>query len=221
MERVLIFIVGLAVIAGVVYVYLNPSIAFAQVSAGVGANVEVTSQVGGRASSTVSDDRNEHASSTDDSSVRANASTTGRGESTGQGEEHRSGIAAQVEALLSVADRDGGIGKEVSVVAHEVASTSQSTEAAKAEVESRPGWLTFLFGSDYGNLGTLRSDIVKTHNQIERLSAARDRTTDASVKAELAVEIAALQASASTTATFVSENESQFSLFGWLVRLFD
>ena len=148
--------------------------------------------------------------------MEAHATTTGQQ----MGEEHQSQVAAQVQTLLSVANRDGGIGDDVRAVAQEMASTSDESAQAKAQVEGRPGWLTFLIGTDYGNLGTLRSDIVKTQNQIQRLTDARNRTTDVTAQAELDAQITALQDSASTTDAFVVSNESKFSLFGWLARLF-
>ena len=134
--------------------------------------------------------------------------------------ENQSDVATQVQALLQVADRIGGIGADVRLIAREHASSSAQIEESEDAVDSRPGWLTFLFGTDYGNLGKLRSEIVTTQNHIKRLSDARDRTADVTAKAELQTQINALEVQASTTAAFVADNEDQFSIFGWLVRVF-
>ncbi len=156
------------------------------------------------------DDRDDEASSTD----------SDEDEDSGKGEEHRSSVAAEVQALLRVADRVGGIGADVRLIAREHASSSESIEDAEDKVEGRPAWLIFLIGTDYGNLGKLRSEIVTTQNHIKRLSDARDRTVDVTAQAELQAQIDALKAQASTTAEFVADNEDQFSLFGWLVKVF-
>lgn len=145
-----------------------------------------------------------------------NATTTGQQER----EKNRSEVAARVQALLDVADRDGGIGQDVRDIAHEVASTSERADEAKASVERRPGWLTFIIGSDYGNLGKLRSELATTQNQIQRLTNAIDRATDISVKADLQTQVNALRVEASTTEEFVKDNESVFSIFGWFFKLF-
>src|SRR3989344_3474556 len=99
--------------------------------------------------------------------------------------ENQSDVAAQVQALLQIADRIGGIGADVRLIAREHASSSAQIEESEDAVDSRPGWLTFLFGTDYGNLGKLRSEIVTTENHVKRLRDARDRTTDVTAKAEI------------------------------------
>lgn len=167
------------------------------------------------------------ASATGTANMNANATSSTRGSTGGSSAtgtamrlENRSGVAAQVQALLSLADRAGGIGPEVRVIAREYASTSARIGEAKDKVESRPGWMTVLIGADYRNLGALRSELSTTESQIKRLETAMDRSTDVTVKADLQVQINVLKAQASTTAEFVEENESSFSVFGWFVKIF-
>lgn len=145
-----------------------------------------------------------------------NATTTGQQER----EENHSEVAARVRALLDVADRDEGIGQDVRDIAHEVASSSERAEVEKQNVENRPAWMTFLLGANYKNLGALRSEVATTENSIDRLTKARDRATDASVKAALDAQIQALAASASSTEAYVKAHENVFSIFGWFFKLF-
>jgi hypothetical protein len=145
-----------------------------------------------------------------------NATTTGERER----EQHRSQVADQVQALLRAADRDSDIGDEVREVAHEVASSSERVDEDTAKVDQRPGWMTFLIGADFRNLGALRSEVATTKNHIERLTKARARATDASTTATLDAQIQALAESASSTEAFVRSHESAFSIFGWFFKLF-
>ena len=138
-----------------------------------------------------------------------------------EGEEHRSEVAKQVRALLMAADRDGGIGEEVREIAHEYASSSEHISDALQKLERRPTWIIFLIGTDYKNLGELRSELSTTHNRIDRLTRARDRATDSIARAALDTEIQAIMAMASSTEAFVEQNEGKFSVFGWFVRLFN
>lgn len=168
------------------------------------------------ASSTSDDqgrDQDEDRGRADDDNM---ASSTDRG----QDETNRSAVATRVQELLRVADRDGGIGEQVREVAREYASSTERVEKAKTEVEGRPTWMQVLIGADYRNLGALRSEVVTTENQINRLSEARDRAVSAEVKASLEAEIAALRDMASSTKAFIEEKESGFSLLGWLFRMF-
>jgi hypothetical protein len=160
-------------------------------------------------------------SATGTASVNATSSKPKSSDSaTTTGVQNRSEVATRVQALLSVADRVGGIGVEVREIAHAYASSSAHIEEEKDDVENRPGWMVFLVGSDYKSLGEIRSELATTENGISRLTRARDAATDASVKAELDVQINALRASASTTAEFVEENEDEFSVFGWFFKFF-
>lgn len=137
-----------------------------------------------------------------------------------QGDNHRSRVANIVQDLLSIADREGGIGEEIRLVAQEQASTSIKVKDDMDEVNGESGLKVFLFGSNFKNLGDLRSTIVTTNNHIERLKKAEQRASNSSVRADLTAQITALQNVASTTESFVEQNESKFSLLGWLVRLF-
>src|SRR3989344_994130 len=155
----------------------------------------------------------------------ANMSATGTAASSqnsggSQGDENRSEVSAVVRSLLSIALRDGGIGADVRLVAQEQASTTAQVKESMAEVSADNGLKIFLFGPDYKNLGKLRSAIVTTENHIERLRMAQARTTSASVKADLEVQINVLEGTASSTQAFVDENEDQLSILGWFVRIF-
>lgn len=145
----------------------------------------------------------------------------GDNNATSTGESNRSEVATRVQALLSIANRDGGIGAEVRTIAHDYASSTDKIDTAKAEVDGRPGWMTFLIGSDYKNLGAIRSELSTTQNSINRLTSARDRATDPTVKADLTAQVTALTNSASTTDAFVTAHENSFSLFGWFFHAFN
>ncbi len=128
-------------------------------------------------------------------------------------------VAAVAQALLHTSDRGGAVGKEVRDIAWEHAFSAERLNNAIHEVESRGSIKTALVGSDYKNLGQLRSEIVVVENTIDRLEKAKDKATDPGTIAELDTQIAALKATASSTLEFVEDSESKFSIFGWLVRL--
>lgn len=134
---------------------------------------------------------------------------------------HRSAIAGVVEDLRETAGKDNNIGEELREIAQEQEqSNDRATEAMEA-VETRGKFKTFLIGTDYKNIGAIRSELVTTDNHIDRLTKAKERTDDPVVQAELDAEIATLQETQTSAEAFVSENEDKFSLFGWLVKLFN
>lgn len=161
---------------------------------------------------------NEHATDTARTHATGSVDTETNGETTA--ESHRSAVAAFVHSLLSVADRDGGIGTEVRTVAQAQNASASTTVTAMAEVEERGSIRTLLFGSDYKNLGVIRSEMATTANNIKQLRNLLDRTTDASTRAELDVQLKALETEEAHVSAYVTTHEDQFSLFGWFTKLF-
>ena len=137
------------------------------------------------------------------------------------GEQHRNRVSKIVQELNNVADRDNGIGDEVKIVAQEEKEISEKVKEKMEKIEKRGGFKTFLIGSDYKNLGALRSDLVTTKNHIERLNKALERAISSSTQAELETQIKDLTDIQTKAETFTKSMESKFSLFGWMVKMFN
>ena len=136
------------------------------------------------------------------------------------GEEHKSEVAAFVRSLLGVADREGGIGEKVRTVARSQEHSASTTAEAIEKVKSREGIRAFLFGSDYRNLGRLRSEIATTTANIRQLENLLDKAVSDSDKAEISAQIQVLEDAQDKVEAFVKARESAFSVFGWFTKLF-
>jgi Mg2+ and Co2+ transporter CorA len=137
------------------------------------------------------------------------------------GEQHRNRVSKVVQELNNVADRDGGIGSEVKLIAQEERNISEKIKEKMDEVEERSGFKTFFIGSDYKNLGALRSDLITTGNHIEKLTKALEKATSSTTQAELEEQIEDLIDIQEKAESFAKRIETKFSLFGWLVKMFD
>ena len=135
------------------------------------------------------------------------------------GEAHKSAVATAVAELLDAADRAGGIGIQVRELAKEQETLHNEISEKMDKVGARSWVQAFLFGSDYETLGELRSTIVTSENGISVLEKARDKAL-ASAKADIDLQIEALEHENAHAREFIAEQEGKFSLFGWLVRLF-
>ncbi len=136
------------------------------------------------------------------------------------GEQHKSEVSGVVRELLKVADRDKQIGDEVKEVAESEEDQSEGIKEKMNKVEQRSRLKTFFIGSDYKNLGQLRSELVTTENNLERLNKSMERTTSATIKTDLENQIKNLQTIKEKADLFVKNNENRFSLFGWFLKLF-
>lgn len=129
-------------------------------------------------------------------------------------ETHRSAVAIFVKSLLSVADREGGIGPQVRVVAKSQNDSASTTVSAIAKVEERGFIRIFFFGPDYKNLALIRSEIATTTANIAKLKVLLEQTTNTAIKAELTLEIQALEAEVAKLEAYVTARENAFSIFG-------
>ncbi|EKD46875.1 MAG: hypothetical protein ACD_67C00031G0001 [uncultured bacterium] len=136
------------------------------------------------------------------------------------GEAHRNTMAVFVRSLLAIADREGGIRQEVRVIAEQQNETKDRASDLINAVESRSKVKTFFIGTSYKNLGELRSQMVQTKNQIDQLKRLADKAENEQSKAELQAQIQVLEQQEAGINTFIAQNESKFSLFGWAIKLF-
>jgi len=140
----------------------------------------------------------------------------------GLGEEHRSMVADFVQKLQDIADNQkGGIGEQVRLIAQEQNQVREKIADEIESIQERNKIKTFLFGSNYKNLGALRSEMVQTRNRLEKLTGLMEDATTEADKAELQLQIQTMEQERLRIENFIEDNESKFSLFGWLVKLFN
>lgn len=133
-------------------------------------------------------------------------------------EAHRSAVANFVQTLLKTASTTkGGIGEQVRIIAREQNEASTTTEEALKKIQTRSKIKTFLIGSDYKNLGTLRSFMVQTRNRLDQLNRVMGKAT---TTPEIQTQIQALEQEQTKIESFIKTQESKFSLFGWLRKMF-
>ncbi|OGZ34485.1 MAG: hypothetical protein A2Y98_03080 [Candidatus Portnoybacteria bacterium RBG_19FT_COMBO_36_7] len=136
--------------------------------------------------------------------------------------QHRSVVANFVQALVHAADREkGGIGEQVRLIAQQQNQSASTTVQAMEKIQKRSRIETFIFGSDYKNLGAMRSEMVQTQNRLEQLVKLMKNVKNEADKTELQNQIMTLEQEQTRIQEFVAAQEGRFSLFGWLMRLFN
>lgn len=136
-------------------------------------------------------------------------------------EQHRSAVANFVQSLLQVADKEVKVGEQVRIIAQQQNQSENTTVQAMEKVQTRNRIQAFLFGSDYKNLGALRSETVQTRNRLEQLNKLMTNIQNEGDKTELQNQIQTLEQEQAKIESFIKAQEGKFSLFGWLVKLFD
>lgn len=139
-----------------------------------------------------------------------------------QAQKHRSEAAEFVLNLLHVAEREPGrIGEQVRVIAREQNEATEKIAEKLDRVEKRNKIKTFFAGSDYKNLGQLRSEMVHVRNRLEKLNRLMENMEEGADKTEIQNQIKAMEQERTRIENFIKTNEDKFSLFGWFARLFN
>jgi hypothetical protein len=136
-------------------------------------------------------------------------------------------VANFTQSLLNFASStqylSSNLGQEVKLMAQQQNESESTTIQAVEQIQNRNKVQTFLFGSDYENLGVLRTEIVQTRNRIQQLTMLMENATgeDNSYIEAVREQIQNLEQEQENLENFVAEQENSFSLFGWLVKLFN
>jgi hypothetical protein len=162
--------------------------------------------------------RNEVKASVSASSTATKAQVSKSTSATAPGTENRSPVATFVQELLKVADREKGIGAQVRLIAQQQQESNEKTADATTKIEKRSKLKTFFLGSDYKNLGILRSEIVKTEAEIAQLQVLIAKATTTTAKATLTAQLSVLQAQQVKVQSFINAHADTFSLFGWMLK---
>jgi hypothetical protein len=137
-------------------------------------------------------------------------------------EQFRGTVANSVQSMIQVADRQPStIGNQVRVIAQQQNQSATTTVRAMEKIQARSKIQTFLFGSDYKNLGALRSEVVQTRNRLQQLNNLMTSVQNEGDKTELQSQIQVLEQEQVRIESFIKAQEGTFSLFGWLAKMFN
>jgi hypothetical protein len=110
------------------------------------------------------------------------------------------------------------VSQQVQQVVTEQLTTQEQTAQAMEQVEKRNKVKTFLLGSDYKNLGQLRSELVQNRNQIRSLIRTMNEAQNDTDKTAIENQLTLLMQERERIKSVVTANEGGFSLFGWVSR---
>ena len=136
------------------------------------------------------------------------------------GDQHKSAVAKFVESLEKIADKDKKVGEQFREIAKAQQEMDESIANAIDKVKKRGKFVTFLVGTDYKNIGKIRSESVKTDQRIVKLETLVNQAATSEIKDTLNKEIQAIKDEQLKLDNFIKMNEQTFSLFGWLAKMF-
>ena len=143
---------------------------------------------------------------------------TNNGSSTS--EQRRSAVANAVQELLQVADRSGGIGQQVRLIAQTQNQNQEKLEANLQKIETRNIFMKFVFGPDYNEINNAKKILEQNREQIQQLNQIKDQLSNQGDIQSLAQQIQTLEQTNSEIGDSLGTAQKGFSLFGWMFKLF-
>ena len=128
----------------------------------------------------------------------------------------RSEVANAVQAMLRVADRDGGIGSQVRIIAQNQNKNNTKLESNVENIFSRGSFAKFFVGPNYKEIKDAQKTLEQNREQIRELNQIRTQLSNEGDQTMLQEQIRILEGANLEIETILTEAKSGFSLFGWL-----
>lgn len=134
-------------------------------------------------------------------------------------EQRRSEVANAVQLMLQVADREGGIGEQVRLIAQNQNKNQEEIENNLEQVENRGGVAKFLIGPNYGQINKAEKLLEQNRENISQLNEIKTQLTNEADAQIIANQIEVLEQANVQIENSLKNAEKGFSLFGWMFKL--
>lgn len=141
-------------------------------------------------------------------------------EKTSMGEQRRSQVANAVHQMLQVADRVGGIGEQVRVIAQSQQQNHDEVEAKLERIKERSGFTKFFIGPKHDEIEKAKELIEQDKEKITRLEELKSTLANEEDKAKVDEQISIIKGAITEVEKIIGEEQKGFSLFGWLAKIF-
>ncbi|MFC1722378.1 hypothetical protein ACFL0C_01875 [Patescibacteria group bacterium] len=129
-------------------------------------------------------------------------------------------VKKKLEEIAENEDTQGNtiIAEDLVEVAEEVVDDTDEVSSAIEKIENKPKWQVLLFGTDYKNLGALRSHLAQNTNTIRKLVKSQNKLTGEAAEAQVQEQMGEMLQERERIQNVIKENENRFSLLGWAFR---
>ncbi len=136
------------------------------------------------------------------------------------GEQRRSQVANAVHQMLQVADRVGGIGEQVRVIAQSQQQNHEEVEAKLERIKERSGFAKFFIGPKYDEIEKAKDLLEQDKDKIKDLEDLKSVLTNEEDKVKITEQVEVIKKAMTEVENIIGEEQKGFSLFGWLAKVF-
>jgi len=143
-----------------------------------------------------------------------------KGQDMGEGSSRRSQVANAVQELLKVADRDGGIGEQIRIIAQEQSKKQEQIENSVSKVKGRGRLIKFFFGPNYKDVADAEQKLQELSAQVSSLKELAKEAKASGDAESIKEQAGALEQVRVEYQGEVDSEKKGFSLFGWVKKIF-
>jgi hypothetical protein len=136
-------------------------------------------------------------------------------------QEKMSVVSQKVHELLSSETETTGIGDQVRQVARLQNQAQEKIQTEVSKMASRSGLLKGLFGPDWKAIGNLNEELAQNQLRIQKLQELKTEVVNQAEETQIQETVEALVEQNTALESQINQEEGSFSLFGWLVKLFN
>jgi gas vesicle protein len=126
-------------------------------------------------------------------------------------------VRLAVNTLLSMEDRTGGIGQNISAIAREFNNSVSVSEKLEQKIQDRSGIMRVFLGGDRETAGQLATITSQNQARIQKIQQLMNTTTlDTDVRAFLEEQLQAMQNEETRLEQLATREQQDRGLFGWL-----
>ncbi len=134
--------------------------------------------------------------------------------------QRRSEVANAVQEMLQVAERNGGIGQQVKVIAQNQTQNQEKIEASLEEAQSRGDFAKFFIGPKYSEINDAKELLAQNREEIKQLNQVKNQLMNQADQEKLLEQVQVIEEANLEIENSLDEAQKGFSLFGWAFRLF-
>ncbi len=134
--------------------------------------------------------------------------------------QRRSRVANAVQTMLQISENNEGIGQQIRVIAQNQNKEMEEIEESLQGVKQRSKFLRFLIGPKYGQIDSIEERLEANSGRLEELKQLKDELSEEDAQL-LDLQIKAMEEVKEELQSELNLEESGFTLFGWLVKLFN
>lgn len=131
-------------------------------------------------------------------------------------EQRRSQVASAVQAMLNVAEKNGGIGQEIKVIAQTQIQNQEKIDGGLEKVQSRNGFAKFFIGPKDSEIKNTKELLTQRQEQVKKLVELKNQLKNEGDQKTLEEQIKVIEQANLEISDVLEKEQKDFSLFGWL-----